>query len=446
VALPFHYLQVKPGRSTLDVSDRRRDTFRPAAASFARQGPSTTEETAEMSAKDPLHNPAAGTPHRVATDIVHHGRNPSEHYGFVNPPVYRGSTVLYPTVAKLESRDQPYTYGRRGTPTVKALEMAITKLEGGTRTVLAPSGYGAVTLALMSFVKSGDHILVTDSVYQPTRKFCDGMLKGLGVETTYYDPLIGAGIAQLFRPNTRLVYVECPGSQTFEMQDIRAIAAAARARDLWVLADNTWASPLYCNPLALGCDVSIQAATKYIVGHADAMLGSVTANARADAALNRGYELMGMCAGSEETYLGLRGIRTLHVRLAHHWQAGVEMARWLESRPEVARVIHPALPSHPGHAIWKRDFTGASGLFAAVLKPCPKSAVAAMLDHLELFGMGFSWGGFESLIVPFDPRSYRSATQWNEPGQALRIHIGLEDLADLKADLEQGFARLRAAL
>lgn len=387
----------------------------------------------------------SASPRQPATDIVHFGREPFKHYGFVNTPVYRGSTVLFPTTAKLESRDQPYTYGRRGNPTVTSLETAIAHLEGGARTVLTPSGYAAVTLALLSLVESGDHILVTDSVYQPTRKFCDGMLRRLGVETTYYDPLIGGDIAKLFRTNTRLVFTESPGSQTFEMQDLPAIAKAARARDIWVVTDNTWASPLFCKPFALGADVSIQAGTKYIVGHADAMLGAVTAGPRAQKRIEQGFEMLGMCAGSEETYLGLRGLRTMHVRLDRHWSQGVEMAEWLAKRPEVARVIHPALPSHPGHAIWKRDFSGASGLFAVILRPCSKAAVAAMLDGLALFGMGFSWGGYESLIVPFNAASYRTATKWEPEGPTLRVHIGLEHPADLKADLEAGFDRLRAA-
>lgn len=385
------------------------------------------------------------TSRRPATEVVHSGRDPFAHHGFVNPPVYRGSTVLFPTVEKLNKRDQEYTYGRRGTPTVRALETAIANIEGGAMTKLAPSGYAAVSLAFLSFVEAGDHLLVADSVYQPTRKLCDFLLKRLGVETTYYDPLIGDGIDALVRPNTRLVYTESPGSQTFELQDVPSISRVATARGLWHLMDNTWASPLYFKPFQHGVDVSIQAATKYIVGHADAMLGAVTANARAAKHLEKGNEALGTCAGSEEVFLGARGLRTLDVRLERHHRSGLEMARWLESRPEVARVLHPGLESHPGHAIWKRDFLGASGLFAIILKPCPPAGVAAMLDHLALFGMGFSWGGFESLIVPFDPTGYRTATRWQAEGQALRVHIGLEDPADLKADLDAGFARLRAA-
>ena len=384
-------------------------------------------------------------PLRPATEVVHSGRDPHAYYGFVNPPVYRGSTVLFPTVEKLWKRDQAYTYGRTSTPTVAALEEAIARVEGGAASALTGSGYQAVSTAIFAFVEAGDHILVADSVYQPTRKFCDHMLTKLGVETTYYDPLIGAGIDKLVRPSTRLIFTESPGSQTFEVQDIPAIAKVCARRKLWLLHDNTWASPLYFRPFEHGVDVSIQAATKYIVGHADAMLGAITSSERAAPHIARAKDLLGVCPGSEETYLGLRGLRTLATRLAQHQRAGIEMAKWLEARPEVARVLHPALPSHPQHAIWKRDFLGASGLFSVILKPAEKPALAAMLDGLKLFGMGFSWGGYESLVIPFDPTSYRTATRWQAEGPALRFHIGLEDVDDLKADLEAGFARLVAA-
>lgn len=382
---------------------------------------------------------------RPETEVVHLGRKPFEQHGFVNTPVYRGSTILFPTLDALRAYSQPYTYGRRATPTTKALEEAITHLEGGAATILTSSGLAAISTAILAFVAAGDHVLIVDSVYQPARSFADKMLKRLGVEITYYDPLIGADIATLFRPNTRLVMVEAPGSQTFEMQDIPAIAAAAHAKDIWVLADNTWATPLYCKPLALGADVSIQAATKYIVGHADAMLGAVTANARAAKFIDDAKERLGTCPGSEETYLGLRGLRTLAVRLTQHQRSGLAVAQWLAARPEVDRVLHPALPSDPGHAIWKRDFTGACGLFSIVLKPVPQKALAAFLDGLKLFGMGYSWGGYESLIVPFDPAAYRTATRWHGPGPALRLHIGLEAVDDLVDDLALGFERMKGA-
>lgn len=382
-------------------------------------------------------------PANPATEVAHAGRDPAKQHGFVNPPVYRGSTVLFPTLEKLISREQDYTYGRRATPTTRALESAICGLEGGAETILVGSGYQAVTTAVLAFVKAGDHILVTDSVYDPTRKFCDSTLKRLGVETEYYDPTIGSGIAHLFRDNTRLVFTESPGSQTFEMQDIPAIAAAAKARDIWVLMDNTWASPLYFQPLKHGVDVSIQACTKYIIGHADAMLGAITSTERAAKYIENAKETLGTTPGSEETYLGLRGLRTLAVRLKQHHHAGLEIARWLETYDDVARVIHPGLPSHPGHDLWKRDFLGASGLFGVILKPVERPALARMLDHMSYFGMGYSWGGFESLMIPVVPQNYRTATQWTPEGPTLRLHIGLEDVGDLKRDLADGLERLR---
>ncbi len=380
-----------------------------------------------------------------ATRLAHAGRDPMRFHGFVNPPIYRGSTILFPSVEALEANSQEFTYGRLGTPTVRALESAIAELEGGHATLLTPSGLSAIATTFLAFAAAGDHILVTDAVYRPTRRFCDNMLKRLGVETTYYDPLIGAGIEDLIRDNTKLVFAESPGSQTFEVEDIPAIAAAAHARGAILVLDNTWATPLFFKSFARGADVSIHAATKYIVGHADAMLGVITATKEAHPAIARAHDELGLCTGPEDVYLALRGLRTLGVRLARHQTSALELARWLEQRPEVARVLHPGLPSDPGHAIWSRDFTGASGLFAVVLKPVPKAAVAAMLDGLDLFGMGYSWGGFESLIIPFDPRDYRTATRWTEPGTALRLHIGLEDVGDLKADLDAGFARLAAA-
>jgi cystathionine beta-lyase len=382
---------------------------------------------------------------RPGTRLAHAGREPGRFHGFVNPPIYRGSTILFPTVAGLEANEQEYTYGRLGTPTVRALEEALAELEGGYATRLAPSGLSAIATTMLALVSAGDHILVSDSVYRPTRRFCDHVLNRLGVTTTYYDPHTSAEIEHLFLGNTRLVFCESPGSQTFEVQDIPAIAKAAHAAGVWVVLDNTWATPLYFKSFVHGADVSIQAATKYIVGHADAMLGAITATEDVWPAIARTHEDLGLCTGPEDVYLGLRGLRTMGVRLARHQASGLEMAQWLAARPEVARVIHPALPSDPGHALWKRDFTGASGLFSIVLKPVPNKALAAMLDGLELFGMGYSWGGFESLILPFDPSTYRTATKWQAEGPAVRLHIGLEDIEDLKADLEAGFARMVAA-
>ncbi|MCC7251347.1 cystathionine beta-lyase [Hyphomicrobium sp.] len=391
-------------------------------------------------------NKGTGKTRHPATAILHSGRNPADQHGFVNAPAYRGSTVLFPTLDELDAYErQPFRYGRYGTPTTVALETALTELEGGERTLLTPSGYQAVTTAILAFVGAGDHLLMVDSVYQPTRKFCDTLLARLGVTTTYYDPLIGGGIAELIQPNTRVVFLESPGSLTFEMQDVPAIVKAARARDVTVLMDNTWAGPLYFRPLSHGVDVSITACTKYVVGHADAMLGAITANARTAGAVEAARTVLGSCPGSEETYLGLRGLRTLAVRLDRHQRSALEVARWLGTRPEVERILHPALPSDPGHALWKALYTGASGLFSVILKPAPRKALAAMLDGLELFGMGYSWGGYESLIVPFNPKRYRTATAWTAEGPALRLHIGLDDVGDLIADLEAGFARLNAA-
>ena len=378
------------------------------------------------------------------TRLAHAGREPARQHGFVNTPIYRGSTVIFPTVAALEANDQAFTYGRLGTPTVRALEEAIAELEGGHRTLLTPSGLSAIATSLLAFLAAGDELLIVDSVYRPARRFCDNVLKRLGVTITYYDPRIGADIAPLITKKTKVVFTESPGSQTFEVQDIPAIAEAAHAAGAVVILDNTWATPLYFKPFAHGVDVSIQAATKYIGGHADIMLGSITMNEKTLGTVAKTHEDLGLCVGPEDVYLGLRGLRSLGVRLARHQQSALEIARWLAERPEVARVIHPGLPSDPGHTIWKRDFTGASGLFSIVLKPVAHERLAAMLDGLSLFGMGYSWGGFESLILPFDPRAYRSATQWQAEGPALRLHIGLEDVDDLKADLDAGFARLTA--
>lgn len=378
------------------------------------------------------------------TRLVHAGRDPSDQHGFVNTPVYRGSTVLYASTDDLKHRRGRYSYGTKGTPTTEALERAWTEIAGAAGTVLAPSGLAAVALALLSCLKAGDHLLVTDSAYLPTRQFCDGLLGRFGVATTYYDPLLGAGIEALFRANTAAVLTEAPGSQTFEMQDVPAIAAVAHGRGALVVMDNTWATPLLFPPHERGVDLAVEAGTKYLSGGSDLLLGLVSANAAAWPGLRRTYDLMANTPGPEDVFLCLRGLRTMALRLREHGAAGLEMARWLASRPEVARVLHPALDTDPGHAIWRRDFRGASGLFSVILHPVPEAAIAAMLDGLELFGMGYSWGGFESLVIPFDPRGYRTATRWAPEGPALRFHIGLEDLDDLKRDLDAGFARLRA--
>jgi len=377
--------------------------------------------------------------------LVHGGREPFEQHGFVNTPIYRGSTVLSETMDAFEGRRNRYTYGTHGTPTTDALETAWSELAGAAGTVLTPSGLAAITVALLAVLKSGDHLLVTDSSYFPTRRFCDGVLKRFGVETTYYDPEVGAGIAALFRANTRAVLVEAPGSQSLEMQDVPAIAEAARARDICTVMDNTWATPLFFPPHARGVDIAIEAGTKYLSGHSDLLLGLTSANARYWPALRQCFTDFSMCAGPEDVFLALRGLRTMDLRLREAERQGLAMARWLAERPEVLRVLHPALPDYDGHAIWKRDFLGSSGLFSLILKPVPRAAVSAMVDGLELFGIGASWGGYESLVIPFDCTAYRTATRWNPGGPALRLSIGLEDIDDLEADLDRGFARLRAA-
>ncbi len=381
------------------------------------------------------------------TRVVTAGRDPASYHGFVNPPVYHASTVLYPSAEDYVAHRARYQYGRRGTPTTEALELAVQELEGPqcTGVALLPSGLAAISAALLAIMQAGDHLLVTDSAYGPTRNFCNQILSRLGVTVTYYDPLIGAAISELMQPNTRAVFLESPGSLSFEMQDVAAIAAAAHAKAALVLMDNTWASPLYFRALDHGVDLSIQAGTKYIGGHSDVMLGTVSANGATAARLKNTVGSSGWCVGPDDVYLGLRGLRTLAVRLDRHWRSGLAVARWLEQRPEVLRLLHPAMQSHPGHALWKRDFAGASGLFSVVLKPVPQKAVYALLDALELFGIGASWGGYESLAIPFDCTAVRTATRWQPGGPTVRFHIGLEAVEDLIADLERGFAALAAA-
>lgn len=380
------------------------------------------------------------------TRLVLAGRDPTDSYGFVNPPIVRGSTVIYQTTEDFLVRKARYAYGTNGNPTLDALEAAANTIEGGAGVVVTPTGLLACTLPFLAFLSAGDHVLVTDSVYRPTRNFCDSMLPRLGIEVTYYDPLIGEGIAALFKPNTKAIWTEAPGSQTFEMQDIPAIAAAARERGILTMMDNTWASPLYFDSHKLGADISVQAGTKYYAGHSDVLIGTVSGRTpELYRTLRKCWETLGIFVAPEDAFLTLRGMRTLAIRLKEQMPAGIEMAKWLQARPEVARVMHPALPEDPGHAIWKRDFTGASSLFAIELKPVSMKAVAAMLDNLTLFGMGASWGGYESLVLPFDCRPYRTATTPGYEGPTVRIHIGLEALDDLKADLDAGFARLRAA-
>jgi cystathionine beta-lyase len=375
------------------------------------------------------------------TRLAHSGNDPRDYFGFVNPPVVHASTVLYPDAQTIASRGQRYTYGTRGTPTTDALASAIDELEGSAGTIIVPSGLAAVTIPLLAFLSSGDHVLITDSVYFPTRHFANAMLLRLGVEVEYYDPLIGAGIERLMKPNTQVVFTESPGSNTFEVQDIPAIAKAVKARGAVVMMDNTWATPLYFRPLDHGVDISIHAATKYPAGHSDLVLGTVSANEAHWPRLQETFFTMGCCSGPDDVYQVLRGLRTMGVRLEQHQKSALEIARWLETQPGVARVLHPALESHPGHAIWKRDFFGSSGVFSVVLAGGDVRNGHAFLDALQIFGLGYSWGGYESLAVPVNIAD-RTIAKGPYEGAVLRLQIGLEDVEDLKADLQRG---LRAA-
>lgn len=381
------------------------------------------------------------------TRIIHAGSHPERWNGAVNPPVWRASTIVSPSIAAQREMNGPdrfanVTYGRHGTPTSKAFEEAVAELEGGSHCIAVGSGLAAITATLTGLLKTGDHLLMTDGCYGPTRYFCDKSLSRFGIETTYYDPRIGADSASLIRPNTRVVFVESPSSGTFEIQDVPAIAAAAHAAGALVVADNTWGLGTFM-PFEHGVDVSLQAATKYIVGHSDAMLGTITVN-NADlyATVRGSVALFGYSAGSEEVWLGLRGLRTLSVRLRQQFASGLAIANWLESRPEVLRVWHPALPSHPGHALWRRDFTGGCSLFSFELHPVARNRLEAMVDGYHLFQLGYSWGGFESLAVLTSDEYVRTATG-KSGNPIVRLHVGLEDPEDLIADLEQGFARLK---
>ena len=385
---------------------------------------------------------------RVMTAVVHTGRAPRKHLGAVNTPIYRASTILFETVADLEraarGESESLTYGLHGLPTVADFQTAMAELEGGHAALAVPSGLTATTFPLLAFVHPGDHVLVTDVVYGPTRRFCDNHLRRLGADVEYYDPLAGAGIEALMRPNTRLVFLESPGSLTFEVQDVPAIASVARSRDAITVLDNTWATPLGFRAFDHGVDISVHAATKYIGGHSDVLLGVIVANELALPPLQRLWTDMGIAPSTDDCFLGLRGLRTLALRIARHQQSALAVATWLREQPEVAEVLYPALPGAPGHALWQRDFKGASGLFGVVLKPVAKSAVDAMLNGMRLFAMGWSWGGFESLVIPTWPERMRSVTRWHKDGPTLRLHVGLEDPDDLIEDLAAGLERLRA--
>jgi cystathionine beta-lyase len=382
---------------------------------------------------------------RTRSRLVHSGRDSEANHGFINTPAYRGSTVLFPDVETLRTRKQRYTYGTHGTPTTDALCEAWTEIAGAAGTVLVPSGLFAIIASLTTALSAGDHLLMTDAAYQPARIYCDTILKRMGVETTYYDPAVGEAIGALMRPNTRAVLVEAPGSQSLDMQDIPAISAVAHEKGVCVIMDNTWATPLFFSPHSHGVDMAVEAGTKYLSGHSDLLLGLVSANAAWFPSLQKTVDTLAVQPGPEDVYLALRGLRTMELRLREAERQALNLAQWLKARAEVRAVLHPALPDYPGHEIWKRDFTGSSGLFSIVLQAASPRAVAAMLDGLELFGMGYSWGGFESLVIPFDCTAYRTATKWAPGGPALRFSVGLEDIDDLKEDLDRGFERLRSA-
>jgi cystathionine beta-lyase len=380
---------------------------------------------------------------KFLTRLTHAGSKPDEYHGAVNVPPHRMSTIVFRTFAEFEKvPDVPFSYGRAGTPSSAAFEEAIADIEGAFRSVATCSGLSAILTALLAFAKAGDHILMTDNCYGPSRKTCEEILRRFGIDVEYYPPMIGAAIEKLFRPNTKLVFMEAPGSLTYEVQDVGAILAAAKKAGVRTAIDNSWATPLFFRPIEFGIDVSVMSATKYVAGHSDVMLGVVSATEEAFPAVKRAALMLGLCAGSEELYLGLRGLRTLHARMQQHQKNALDVAQFLSLQPQVKRVLHPALPSCPGHENWKKYYKGSSGTFGIILHETNREKLARLFDGMEIFNLGFSWGGFESLLFPEQPKPIRTAETWAEEGFSCRIHVGLEDVEDIKADLAAGLKRL----
>ncbi len=389
------------------------------------------------------HSNGEGSVLSIETELVRLGRDPTRYAGSINVPPHRTSTVAFDTVRELDAAKRArfekgtVFYGRFGGPDVFAFEEAIATLEGGDRAVAVPSGLAACILPIAAFARPGDHILVVDCVYEPARASIDEFFARNGIEVSYFDPLVGQGVDALIRPSSKLIYLESPGSFTFEVMDVPAICEIARQRGIITVCDNTWATPLYYQPMRYGVDIVVHAGTKYIVGHSDAMLGIVISRDEHAHALKQAANWLGYHASPDDVYLAARGMRTLAPRMAAHQANGLSLATYLVGRPEIDRVLHPALPGCPGHAIWQRDFSGSSGLFSVVLKTQDRARAERFVEGLNLFGLGFSWGGFESLVLLGDPAHSRTATQWREKGIVVRFHAGLENIADLISDLEQ---------
>jgi cystathionine beta-lyase len=391
-----------------------------------------------------------------ATRIIHAGRNPKEQGWMVNPPIYQTSTIVFPTLKDLLYAERGYSnndlvepyelkYGRYGTQTNFALEKAIAEIEGGYNAFVTSSGAAAINTALVAFLKQGDHMLLVDNVYSPTRGFADKFLKKLGIETTYFDPLVGEDIKKLIKKNTKIIFLESPGSQTYEIQDVAAICKIAKKHNITTILDNSWASGVYFKPFEHGVDISVMALTKYINGHSDVMMGAITVQEKDFRVIYEAFRYMAVTASPHSSYMVQRGMRTVKLRMDHCFKSALEIAKWFQKRPEVEKVLYPALETDENHQLWKRDFTGAAGLFSVILdKKYSNESLARMVDKLHFFGMGYSWGGYESLILPFDSTPYRTATKFSfSQKTCLRINIGLEDVEDLKEDLEAGFKRLK---